>query len=180
MGKFKNKQKRNRRIPIIYQASVQQLVRGVLKHPFDVSMATLIVLCDVDPTISQLKDVQDFMSGLTQSEQEYAVMLEAALQNNKVQRTRMEEAVKIYNDETGNKLRVGDAGTDEGFAAWLPGYNDRVQAQWREENPEAAEAYDRQVAAQAQLDQGVGVLQATDPQGDVTPLIPADAGADNS
>ena len=174
MGKFK--QKRHKRVPIMYQASVQTLIRGLLKQPFDVSMAALIVLVDVDPTIGQMKDVQDFMSGLTEMEQQFAVMLEAALQSNKVQKARDLEALEEYNRESGRKLRYGEAAADEQFAAWLPGYSEKLKAKWREEHPEEAAAYDAQVAAQAaidaQCDQGVAVLQATDAQGDVTPLLP--------
>lgn len=177
MGKFNKKAKRQKRFPIVYQPGIQTLIRGLLKQPFDVSMAALIVLVDVDPTIGQMKDVQDFMSGLTEMEQQFAVMLEAALQANKVKYSRMQEAVNAYNLETGSKLRIGQAAADEGFAAWLPGYNVLFQAKWREENPEEAAAYDAQQAAQAaidaQCDQGVAVLQATDAQGDVTEAVPA-------
>ena len=175
MGKFNKK--RHKRVPIMYQASVQTLIRGLLKQPFDVSMAALIVLVDVDPTISQMKDVQDFVSGLTEMEQQFAVMLEAALQANKVKYSRMQEAVTAYNLETGSKLRIGQAAADEGFAAWLPGYNVLFKAKWREENPEEAAAYDAQQAAQVGVlnnpeNQTVAVLQATGAQGDVTPLLP--------
>jgi len=177
MGKF-NKQ-RPKRVPVMYQASVQTLIRGLLKQPFDVSMAALIVLVDVDPTIGQMKDVQDFMAGLTEMEQQFAAMLEAALQANKVKYSRMQEAVNVYNLETGSKLRIGQAAADEAFAAWLPAYNVLFQAKWREENPEEAAAYDAQQAAQVGVlnnpeNQTVAVLQATDAQGDVTPLIPDD------
>ena len=186
MGKFKNKTKRHKRVPIMYQASVQTLIRGVLQQPFDVSMATLIVLVDVDPTIGQMKDVQDFMSGLTEMEQQFAAMLEAALQSNKVQKARDLEALEEYNRESGRKLRYGEAAADEQFAAWLPGYSEKLKAKWREEHPEEAAAYDAQVAALADpdnkvvvcdavlpMDQGVAVLQATDAQGDVTEAVPA-------
>lgn len=177
MGKFNKK--RHKRVPVMYQASVQTLIRGLLKQPFDVSMAALIVLVDVDPTIGQMKDVQDFMSGLTEMEQQFAAMLEAALQANKVKYSRMQEAVNAYNLETGSKLRIGQAAADEAFAAWLPAYNVLFQAKWREENPEEAAAYDAQQAAQVGVlnnpeNQTVAVLQATDAQGDVTPLIPDD------
>lgn len=189
MGKFNKK--RHKRVPVMYQASVQTLIRGLLKQPFDVSMAALIVLVEVDPTISQMKDVQDFMSGLTDMEQQFAVMLEAALQANKVKYSRMQEAVTAYNMETGSKLRIGQAAADEAFAAWLPAYNVLFQAKWRKEHPEEAAAYDAQQAAQVgvlnnpdnkvvvcdavlPMDRGVAVLQATDAQGDVTPLIPDD------
>lgn len=173
MGKFK--QKWHKRVPIMYQAPVQTLIRGLLKQPFDVSMAALIVLVDVDPTIGQMKDVQDFMSGLTDMEQQFAAMLEAALQSNKVQKARDLEALEEYNRESGRKLRYGEAAADEQFAAWLPGYSEKLKAKWREEHPEEAAAYDAQVAAQVTMDQGVGMLQATDPQGDVRELIPAGA-----
>lgn len=177
MGKFNKK--RHKRVPVMYQASVQTLIRGLLKQPFDVSMAALIVLVDVDPTIGQMKDVQDFMAGLTEMEQQFAAMLEAALQANKVKYSRMQEAVNAYNLETGSKLRIGQAAADEAFAAWLPAYNVLFQAKWREENPEEAAAYDAQQAAQVGVlnnpeNQTVAVLQATDAQGDVTPLIPDD------
>lgn len=167
-----SKRNKSRPIRVIHQASVQRLITGLLAHPFDVSMATLIVLCDVDPTISELRVVKDFMSGLTEAEQQFAVMLEASLQANKVNKARMQVAVEAFNAETGSDLRIGDAAQSEDFAAWLPGYNAKLQAEWREANPEEAAAYDRQQALTAQMTQGVGMLQATDPQGDVTPLIP--------
>ena len=179
----KSNKKRHKRVPIMYQASVQTLIRGVLQQPFDVSMATLIVLVDVDPTIGQMKDVQDFMSGLTEMEQQFAAMLEAALQSNKVQKARDLEALEEYNRESGRKLRYGEAAADEQFAAWLPGYSEKLKAKWREENPEAAAAYDAQVAQRDALAADphyVNMLQATSPQGDVSEFIPRDDARDTA
>ena len=166
MGKFKNKTKRQKRIPIMYQASTQTLIRGLLKQPFDVAMACLIVLVDVDPTISQMKDVQDFMGGLTEMEQQFAAMLEMQLQANKVQKARDLEALETFNRDTGRKLRYGEAHADEEFKAWLPGYSEKFQKKWREEYPELAASYDRAQPAQAAATQAVDAQRTGGKVGD--------------
>lgn len=171
----RNKPRGGQRKPfaIIRSKGVAELLEGMLtQHPFDVAMAALVVLNDVDPTVSEIPFVKNYMAKLTEPEQQYAVMLEAALNGNKLRKSRMQTALDEYFEETGERVEMSLAAQHEGFTAWLPAYNEKFQAQWRLDNPEAAAAYDAQVAQQATLDQGVGILQATDPQGDVSELIP--------
>lgn len=168
MSKF-NKKKNTR---VIHQANTATLIARLLQQPFDVSMACLIVLVDCDPTISDLRVVREFMGALSPAEQEYAAALEVALQTNKINKSRMQTALDCYFMEVGERVQMAEASQSEGFTAWLPGYNARIQQQWRDEHPEEAAALDAQKAQLATLDQGVSMLQATDPQGDVSELIP--------